>query len=335
MQILCDGITNFNSVQTKAPIRNDNYFLPLAKFRFYNPRMSINRRTFLEVSGAAALAGRVQVTDKSSVKIEKDIVFAKAAQTDLRCDIYRPPAGTEKRMGLIHIHGGGFARGTKDNMGDQIIPITSRGYVSIAVEYRLSSVAKWPAPIQDVKAAIRWMRANASSLRIDPQRIAVVGHSAGGHLALFAAGTANRPEFEGESGTPKAGTELAACVAFYPVTVINPQSFAAALMPDGSDEAANRAASPTSYVTKTFAPTILIHGLADVTVAPESSQRFLQLLRDAGVASELHTFAGVPHEFDQHPEFAESCAQLIDFFLDRHVLHPRTYPPFQPGAPRR
>jgi hypothetical protein len=49
----------------------------------------------------------------------------------------------------------------------------------------------------------------------------------------------------------------------------------------------------------------------------------------------LHTFAGVPHEFDEHPEFAEACAQLIDFFLDRHVLHPRTYPPFQPGTPRR
>jgi len=117
--------------------------------------------------------------------------------------------------------------------------------------------------------------------------------------------------------------------------VINPQSFAPALMPEGSDEAADRAASPTSYVTKTFAPTLLFHGLADVTVPPESSQRFLQLLRDAGVPGELHTFAGVPHEFDQHPEFAKACAELIDFFLERHVLNPRTYPPFQPGAPRR
>jgi acetyl esterase/lipase len=297
--------------------------------------MPINRRAFLGMSGAAALAGRVQAPDSKSVKIEKDVVFGKGGQTDLHCDIYRPPAGAEKRMALIHIHGGGFARGTKDNMGGQIIPITSRGYLSIAVEYRLSAVAKWPAPIHDVKAAIRWTRSNAGSLGIDPQRIAVVGHSAGGHLALFAAGTANRAEFEGESGTPKAGTDLAACIAFYPVTVINAQSYAPALLPAGSDEAANRAASPTTYVSKTFPPTLLFHGLADVTVAPESSQRFLQLLRDAGVPSELHTFAGVPHEFDEHPEFAQACAELIDFFLDRQVLHPRTYPPFQPGAPRK
>jgi acetyl esterase/lipase len=297
--------------------------------------MPINRRAFLGMTSAAALAGPVQLPDGKSVKVEKDVAFGKGGQTDLHCDIYRPPAGAEKRMALIHIHGGGFARGTKDNMGGQIIPITSRGYVSLAIEYRLSGVAKWPAPIHDVKAAIRWTRANAGSLGIDPERIAVVGHSAGGHLALFAAGTANRPEFEGDSGTPKAGTDLAACIAFYPVTVINAQSYAPALLPAGSDEAANREASPTTYVSKGFAPTLLFHGLADVTVVPESSQRFLQLLRDAGVPSELHTFAGVPHEFDEHPEFAQACAELIDFFLDRHVLHPRTYPPFQPGAPRK
>src|SRR5260370_23153095 len=72
----------------------------------------------------------------------------------------------------------------------------------------------------------------------------------------------------------------------------------------------------------------------DVTIPPENSQRLLQALRGAKVPSELHTFAGVPHEFDQHPEFAEACAALTDFFLEREVLHPRTYPPFTPGGGR-
>jgi hypothetical protein len=76
---------------------------------------------------------------------------------------------------------------------------------------------------------------------------------------------------------------------------------------------------------------MLFHGLADVTVPPESSQEFLKLLRDATVPAELHTFAGVPHEFVSIPEFAESTAQLVDFFFERHVINPRTYPAFGAG----
>ena len=90
------------------------------------------------------------------------------------------------------------------------------GIVAIAVQYRLAGEAKWPSQIEDVKAAIRWARANAKRLGFDPEKIAVVGHSAGGQLALFAAGTPNRPEFEGKGGTPGAGTQVVACCAYYP-----------------------------------------------------------------------------------------------------------------------
>jgi len=257
-------------------------------------------------SGSANAAG---------IKVEKDVVVGKGGDTELHCDIYRPPAGTEKRMALVHFHGGGFARGSKDTLAEQVKPITARGYVSIAAQYRLSGVAKFPAPIEDAKTHIRWVRANASSLGIDANRIAIVGHSAGGHIALF---TAGQPD-----------AELAACVAFYPATQIPP-----AAMPPGSDERAMKDASPISHIKPGYPPTLLLHGLADVTVPPESSQQLLQLLRDAKVPSELHEFNGVPHEFDQHPEFAECCAVLTDFFLDRNVLHPKTYPPFAPGRGR-
>jgi dipeptidyl aminopeptidase/acylaminoacyl peptidase len=96
-----------------------------------------------------------------------------------------------------------------------------------------------------------------------------------------------------------------------------------------------RAASPTTYIKSGFPPTVVYHGLADVTVSPDSSLHLLQLFRGAGVSSELHTFAGVPHVFDSHPEFANACAALTDFFLDRHVLNPRTYPPFDAGGAGR
>jgi acetyl esterase/lipase len=282
--------------------------------------LPIARRTFLGMSAAAVL-GRAQTSNTSSasgVKVEKDVVVGKGGDTDLHCDIYRPPAGTEKRMALVHFHGGGFARGSKNTLASQVTPITARGYVSIAAQYRLSGVAKWPSQIDDAKTHIRWVRANASSLGIDPRRIAIVGHSAGGHIALF---TAGQPD-----------AELAACIAFYPATDV--KNVAQALMPPGSDEAAINDASSITHIKEGYPPTVIFHGLSDVTIPPENSQRLLQVLRSAKVSSELHTFAGVPHEFDQHPEFAEACAALTDFFLDRNVLHPRTYPPFTPGGGR-
>ena len=185
--------------------------------------------------------------------------------------------------------------------------------------------------MEDVKASIRWTRANAARLGIEPARVAVAGYSAGGHLALFAAGTPNRPEYEGQGGNPGAGTEIAACLAYFAVTGPAWGGFTRQFpMPEGSTEEAWRLATPGAYI-KSFPPTALFHGLADTTVPPESSQEFLKLLSDANVASELHEFAGVPHEFVSIPEFAESTAQLVDFFLEREVINPRTYPAFGAG----
>jgi acetyl esterase/lipase len=300
----------------------------------------ITRRGFLGTVGAgitvsklAPLAGQAQdaSSSRSTGTVEKDVVYAKGGQTDLHCDIYKPSTASEKRMAIIHFHGGGFGSGSKDNLADRITPLTARGYVSIAAQYRLSGVAKWPAQMEDVKASIRWTRANAGKLGIDPKRIAVAGYSAGGHLALFAASTANRSEFEGDGGNRGVGTEVAACLAFYAVTgpAWNGWKRAFPLPADSSDEAFH-AAEPANYI-KSFPPTVLFHGLTDVTVPPESSQQFLQLLRDAVVPAELHTFAGVPHEFVQHPEFALATAQITDLFFDRYVINPRTYPPFGAG----
>ncbi len=298
----------------------------------YNPPMPNNlpivRRTFLGISGAAALGHAVSprgfaaqasnTSNAAGVKVEKNVVVGKGGDTELHCDVYRPPAGVEKRMALVHFHGGGFARGSKDTLGGQVTPITARGYVSIAAQYRLSGVAKWPSQIEDAKSHIRWVRANASSLGIDPARIGIVGHSAGGHIALF---TAGQPD-----------AQLAACIAFYPQTDV--KNVAQALMSSGGDEAAIHDASPITHIKEGYPPTVIFHGLSDVTIPPENSQHLLEVLRGSKVASELHTFAGVPHEFDEHPEFADACAVLTDFFLEREILHPRTYPPFAPGAGR-
>jgi acetyl esterase/lipase len=245
---------------------------------------------------------------------------------ELRLDIYRPPAGIAKQMATIHFHGGGFVGGNKESLAERIRPYAALGYVAIAAQYRLSGQAGFPALVHDAKAAIRWVRANAQKLGLQPQRIGVVGYSAGGYLALFTAGTSNRREFEGNGGNMNVGSEVATCIAYYPATSI-PNN----MMPPGSDEAAIRNAMATTHIVKGYPPAIIFHGVEDTTIRLESSQRLFQQFRDAGVPAELHAFQGVPHVFDSHAEFAEACARLADLYIDRHVLNPRTYPPFQSG----
>jgi acetyl esterase/lipase len=230
-------------------------------------------------------------------------------------------------MATIHFHGGGFAGGSKESLAERIRPYAALGYVAIAAQYRLSGQAGFPALIHDAKAAIRWVRANAKTLGIEPQRIGVVGYSAGGYHALFTAGTANRPEFEGSGGNPGVSSQVAICLAYYPATNVP-----ATMLPAGSDDAARRAAAATTYIGQGFPPTAIFHGMKDTTIPIESSQRLVQQFRDANVPVEFHAFEGVPHVFDSHPEFAVMTAQLAHLFIDRHVLKPRTYPPFQAGG---
>src|SRR5215471_20365118 len=186
----------------------------------------MTRRTFFGTALAGSTvpllgAAQNQNSSKNSVSVEKDVVFGKGGDMDLKLDIYRPLAGTEKRMATIHFHGGGFARGSKDGLAERLRPYAQLGYVAIAAQYRLSGQAGYPSLIHDAKAAIRWVRANAKSLGIDPQRIAVVGYSAGGYHALFTAGTGERPEFEGSGGNSGVSTKVAVCLAYYPATNIS------------------------------------------------------------------------------------------------------------------
>jgi acetyl esterase/lipase len=295
----------------------------------------VTRRSFFRSAGIAAAApvfgtavAQAQQPAPSNLKIENDIVYGKGGDMDLHLDIYHPPAGTEKRMAVIHIHGGGFTQGNKTGVASSSRAFAGVGYVSIASQYRLTGQGRWPAQIEDVKAAIRWTRANASRLNIDADKIAVAGYSAGGLMALFAAGTGDRKEFEGNGGTPGVTSKVAACVSFYAATNATPN-----LMPDGSDRAALEAASAASTISPNFAPTIFFHGLGDTTIRPDSTLDFFQKLRAAGVKVDLHFFQGAPHGYEiNNPDAAVASAQLANLFFDRLILNPKEYPPFGGGG---
>ena len=315
----------------------------------------VSRRDFVRASSAlaaapafAAMTARAQppgpppAPDIGKLRAEKDIKFGKGGDIDLLLDVYHPPEGvTPKRLAIIHLFGGGFFVGNK-NAGyiiNDAKALGNRGYTSISANYRLQSQGSWPAQIHDVKAAIRWTRANAAKLGVDADKIVIAGYSAGGMLSLMAAGTNGKAEFEGTGGTPGVSSDVNASIGVYPLASAET---AKGLFPQGQATPENiAAASPTSYISAKFAPTIFVHGTADKTVPLASSLDFFNKLNAAGVPTALTAIQGAAHAFDVGAlDAVETMAQSIDLFLDRLLVNPKPYPAFgpppggRPGGPR-
>jgi acetyl esterase/lipase len=243
-------------------------------------------------------------SDVQAVALEENVVFGHGGGRELLCDIYRPSPQATKRTAVIHLHGGGFRAGSK--AGARLArPLAVLGYTCVSASYRLLP-ERWPAQLEDVKSAISWTRKNASDLGVEPDKLVLLGYSAGGYLALV---TSAQPD-----------TQVAACVAFY----------APARMAQGHPLGGP---SPVEQLKAGYPPTMLLHGTADKTVSVDGSLDLYARLNEVNVPVELHVVEGVTHIFDTHTDFAEASAVWIDLFLDRHVVNPRVYPSTEP-APR-
>lgn len=274
--------------------------------------------------------------------VRADVVVASPGGRALHVDIYEPSGPVNRRTAVLVHHGGGWRLGDRKLMGPRCEALAAGGFTAVAVEYRSTMEAPWPAQLQDVKAAVRWTHDNANELGVE--RVVVQGHSAGAHLALIAAGTAGRPDLDPDTESAAPGP-IAAVVAYYPwvrldvdmampdLAELNPAVLAALRAPDGSvpaamllgDDAtkdAARAASPIEYVTENFPPTILFHGTADNVVASAASITLCDALAASGVSAELHLIAGVDHEFDATPTLTDVCVTAVESFLCRLVIDP-------------
>jgi acetyl esterase/lipase len=277
------------------------------------------------------------MTDSGRVTVATDVVYgtAGAGGRELRCDVYTPPgvsgsAGSQAPC-VILVHGGAWRSGDKTQLRGYGILLGRAGYVCVAPEYRLTGEAPWPAMIHDVKAAIRWVRASAAELGVDPDRLAIEGNSAGAHLALVAAGTAGVAELEGDGGNPGVSTAVAAAIGVYAPTLFFDQATGhskgaiplAALVEDpAADAEVARLASPVHQVTPSYPPTMLVHGTADTTVPISATVRMYEELVAAKVPCDLHVYAEQPHAFDAQPSFGRQVAAEMLLFLDRYLPTP-------------
>ncbi len=241
-------------------------------------------------------------------------------------DIIRP-SDTGTHPAILAIHGGGFRAGSRQGYRATCIALAQRGYVCATADYRLAPAAPFPAAVHDVKAAVRYLRANAARLGIDPQKIGTMGGSAGGHLALFLGVTGNVPEFEGDGPNREQSSRVSVVVDYFGPSDLT-KSYgrsvdAGEVLPLflGGDLAHARAnhlrASPLNWVTPDAAPTLALQGTNDRYVNYEQSVWIIDRLLSVGVAAELETIEGADHGFKGAD--AERADRRMMSFFDRYL----------------
>lgn len=249
--------------------------------------------------------------------------YGRAGDEPLLLDLISPggPAD-EPRPAAIWLHGGGwYAGGRESGPTYWCALLAAHGFVTAAVDYRLSGDAPFPAQIHDVKAAIRWLRANAATYQVDPSRIGIWGHSAGGHLAALAAVTGDLPELEGDSGRPGESSSVqAAATASAHSDFLDPgcdSDHPVLCQLFGGTRAERpelrRLASPVTHVRAGTPPFLIAHGTLDETVPYSQAVRLHQALSAAGTPAELVTIEGGYHNWNPKPDSTWPKVRYLEF----------------------
>jgi acetyl esterase/lipase len=281
-----------------------------------------------------------------SVKLISNVVFSQPSifgepNFPLKMDILKPDS-KEVLPAVVFIPGGGFMSANKDSSLDQRYHIAGAGYVVASIQYRVTPQSTFPAPLEDVKAAIRYLRANASKYGIDPERIAVMGNSAGGYLASFAGTTNDIEEFNtgdhldqsskvqavidlyGLSDLTKIGYGFPEEVEALHHSASAPEAMwvngPAVFGPGGTifenPEKAEKA-NPITYITEKTPPFLIMHGDKDTLVSPIQTQILHEALVDKGIDSTYYIVKGAGHGGPQWDQ--EKVITIIVDFLDQHL----------------
>lgn len=261
----------------------------------------------------------------------RNVAYAQRGSRSLMMDMYRLryPA-VRPTPAVIFIHGGAWREGKKEQGNPILWELARRGMVGITIEYRLSTEARFPAQVEDAKAAVRFVRENAARFGIDPNQIGVMGSSAGGHLAALVAATSDGNRLADDPAAPLGAYSVQACTAMFSATdlvrlveyrrlqlkqrpeLVGENSPEAQLLGGSVYERLDlaRQASPMTYVSPNCPPFLIVHGTLDETVPMTQSMLLHDALRQNGVRSDLKLLPGVGHvlRFDLVTE------AVVDFF---------------------
>ncbi len=264
---------------------------------------------------------------------KKDVTYCTVNGVDLKMDLYPPQDLSTPRPLVVFIHGGAWQGGDK-SAGEAVndVPqLAAHGYLVASIDYRLAPKYRWPAMIEDVKCAIRSLRANAATYHIDRNRIAVMGSSAGGQLAAMA-GLADQSAGFDVGEYANQSSRVQAVVDLYGPTHLNAPDYDATHFPiilpevfgaTGPADPVLVRASPVTYVSAQAPPFLIIHGDKDATVPPNQSQLLYDRLKAAGATAMLVMVKNAGHSLVPagapiQPTRAE-LTQIMIQFLDQYV----------------
>jgi acetyl esterase/lipase len=283
-----------------------------------------------EPRAAESAQGRRRQADFPDVDVVRDQVYKRVDGRDLELDIYSPKSISHPLPVVLWIHGHRWSRGSKERRPP--VNLMAQGYIVVSIDYRLSGKAPFPAQIEDCKAAIRWLRANAATYHIDPDHIGAWGRSAGGHLAALLGTSGGVAELEGVGDNATFSSRVqAVCDMSAPSDILQLYEDVSSSKDDSARRAKssieqflggsveqNRAkaiaASPVNYASKDDAAFLLIHGENDRSIPVSQSEAFASKLKAAGVDVTLEIAKGRGHGVGA-PNFA---SEIIGFF-DKHL----------------
>ncbi|OAI46093.1 hypothetical protein AYO44_11980 [Planctomycetaceae bacterium SCGC AG-212-F19] len=255
--------------------------------------------------------------------IERNVVYGRTGTADLTLDLAMPRDGAGPLPAVVLLAGGAWKYYAWPTLMEGILELLATlGYVTIEPHYRCVDTARFPAAVEDSKAAVRWLRANAGKYRVNPERIAALGPSSGGYLACMLGLTNPADGLDGDAGHADQSSQVQAVVDLYGITDLlstpwREQKEKGLLAPFlGATYAANpevyRRASPLEYVRPGAPPFLIIHGEADKTVPPAQSQRLAERLTAVGASVQLSIVPGAGHGWGP-PLLHETVAQVSSF----------------------
>lgn len=274
----------------------------------------------------------VTVLPDHLVKEEKNSTYCSTKERELKLDVFYPAEKARaKRTAILFVHGGGWRSGDKEMHHPLAQELASRGYVCVTPEYRLSTEALFPAAVHDIKSAVRWLRKNAARYDIDPERIVVAGHSAGGELAAFTGATNGIKTWEGKGCYPEISSKVNAVIDLDgTLAFIHPESgegddskkTSAATYWFGYSKTENpelwKQAAPLTHAGKHCPPFLFLNsGVARMHAGRDD---FIRVLATSSIYTEIRTLENAPHTFLFFQPWFDSTLAYIDRFLRRIFL---------------